>query len=319
MKSKLQYRTEGCITTASTSLLRLGTETRPTHAEGWSGEQITGSQPALAFSLLPVHVAFANDAPVVLSPATVAMPSTELHYDRAPASPRGQRTVFLCISKDVLCQSIARRDPAAIDRPDNPYPERHAPACPRASAMARQLERLVFHTSLPSDPLFVEEYAMHIINRSIDTVYDSILPTRRVPRSEPTRRTQRNSINRVTALLCADPSHPWSLNELADHVELSPGYLCRIFHAHTGHTITRYRTIIRVMHALERLADERGNLTQLALACGFSSHAHMTSIFTKLLGATPSALARSTPRGITESLRRLNRLTQNLNGQQRRL
>ena len=48
-------------------------------------------------------------------------------------------------------------------------------------------------------------------------------------------------------------------------------------------------------------AAEAADLTEVALACGFSSHSHFTSVFKRQLGVTPSVFAARLLSGFHES------------------
>lgn len=132
---------------------------------------------------------------------------------------------------------------------------------------------------------------MRIIDQAIAGAYGGASRGARTIGCDATGRRLRDAVHAVAEQVCVDPAQRWSLAELADGVELSPGYLSRVFRGCMGCTLTRYLAVVRVMHAAERVGDERGALTRLAFGSGFSSHAHMTSTFARLTGMTPSELA----------------------------
>jgi len=141
------------------------------------------------------------------------------------------------------------------------------------------------------------------------------------------------AIDRVSALLDADPqrAHPERrmtsrrLKRILDHFEarlaedvrladlasdsgLSEAYLARTFRAATGttlHAALVERRIARARSLIEA-ASRRGapaSLAEVAAATGFSSHAHMTTAFRRVLGITPSEwmrnMLRRSPLGLT--------------------
>jgi AraC family transcriptional regulator len=87
------------------------------------------------------------------------------------------------------------------------------------------------------------------------------------------------------------------LADLANDTGLSECYLARTFRAATGmtlHAALVERRIARARSLIEA-ASRRGtrpSLAAVAAACGFSSHAHMTTIFRRVLGITPSEWTR---------------------------
>lgn len=83
------------------------------------------------------------------------------------------------------------------------------------------------------------------------------------------------------------------LADLASDTGLSECYLARTFRAATGmtlHAALVERRIARARSLIE-VASRRGarpSLADVAAATGFSSHAHMTTAFRRVLGITPS-------------------------------
>ena len=69
-------------------------------------------------------------------------------------------------------------------------------------------------------------------------------------------------------------------------------HLARLFGRHTGFTLHGYRTRMRLLHALDRLEEARGTLTDLALELGYSSQSHFTDAFRRAFGAPPGSLGR---------------------------
>jgi AraC-like DNA-binding protein len=49
----------------------------------------------------------------------------------------------------------------------------------------------------------------------------------------------------------------------------------------------------RIVLSREKLRDERLSLTDVALECGFSDHAHFTRCFTRTVGVSPGAWRRA--------------------------
>jgi AraC family transcriptional regulator len=88
------------------------------------------------------------------------------------------------------------------------------------------------------------------------------------------------------------------LVDLASDAGLSECYLARTFRAATGmtlHAALVERRIARARSLIEA-ASRRGtrpSLAAVAAACGFSSHAHMTTAFRRVLGVTPSEWMRT--------------------------
>jgi AraC-like DNA-binding protein len=81
-----------------------------------------------------------------------------------------------------------------------------------------------------------------------------------------------------------------SLPDLARALAVSPHHLSRVFHAATGHTISRHRMRLRVRSALERLAGGERDLARLAADLGFADQSHFCRVVASETGHAPSAL-----------------------------
>jgi len=81
--------------------------------------------------------------------------------------------------------------------------------------------------------------------------------------------------------------------DLAGALGLSPGFLIRAHRAATGRGLHERLIDRRVARARSFLSDTERTLADIAFACGFSSHAHMTETFRRRLGASPEAIRRS--------------------------
>jgi len=84
--------------------------------------------------------------------------------------------------------------------------------------------------------------------------------------------------------------------ELAGTAGLSAWHFCRAFKASTGCAPHRFVLLRRLARAQWLLRTTRLSLIEVAAACGFSSHAHLTMVFRREVGVTPSAWRRSAGR-----------------------
>ena len=135
-----------------------------------------------------------------------------------------------------------------------------------------------------SDGLELEEACLSLL---------AAMPDLRLREAGPaTHRRQAERIDETKALLLRRFGEPLSLDEVAGAVGLSPFHLARLFRRHTGFSLHGYRTRVRLLHALDRLEEARGALTDLSLDLGFSSQSHFTDVFRRAFGVPPGALAR---------------------------
>jgi len=83
-----------------------------------------------------------------------------------------------------------------------------------------------------------------------------------------------------------------SLQSLAQESGYSRVHFVRMFRAATGRSPHNYLLNLRIERARELLSNPGLSLTDIALACGFSSHSHFTRVFRQFLGVTPSEYRR---------------------------
>lgn len=90
----------------------------------------------------------------------------------------------------------------------------------------------------------------------------------------------------VTGLLHAEPARTATLGELGRTAGASERTLSRLFHTELGMSFHRWRTILRVHHALVHLTGGR-SVTETAIACGWSNPSSFIEAFTAVVGQTP--------------------------------
>lgn len=94
------------------------------------------------------------------------------------------------------------------------------------------------------------------------------------------------------------------LKELATLAGLSPWYFCRLFKREPGLPSNRYSLAPRLDRACKLLSSPGARLADVAATVGFSSQAHFTSAFKRMLGVPPGcwrALSSTALTGIADS------------------
>ena len=84
-----------------------------------------------------------------------------------------------------------------------------------------------------------------------------------------------------------------SLQALANESGYSRVHFVRMFRAATGYSPHNYLLNLRLERARELLKKPSLSLIDIALDCGFSSHSHMSRLFHKSVGVTPSVYRRN--------------------------
>ena len=80
---------------------------------------------------------------------------------------------------------------------------------------------------------------------------------------------------------------PISLQQVADHIYVSRGYLSNIFNEVTGMKLTEYINIQRINHAKELLDNTDESITDIANSSGFENITYFERIFRQATGVTP--------------------------------
>lgn len=152
-----------------------------------------------------------------------------------------------------------------------------APDAP-ASRAAHALRALLLAGD-PIDALAFEHYATLLTERS------------RAPASDPPAATARwmtpRRLDRIAEIVDARMEAGLTVAELARALDLSPDFLCRAFKAALGQTPHAYIAEQRLARVRALIRAGERDLSAVAYAAGFSSHAHMTAAFRQRLGLTP--------------------------------
>ena len=207
-------------------------------------------------------------------------------YTRQKLGRWGDQCEWFAVAPEAIAETLSAHEPAAIDRPNTPFRFTHGPSDP--DSYLRQ--RTVFeHVSRehPADRLFVEEAVLSILGDVTGLAYarDHVKPPRRTK-----IRREVDLVEAARDVIARHFKDNLSLSDIARRVECSVFHLARIFKARTGFSLHAYRNQLRLRAALERLAEPRVDLIDIALDLGFSSHSHFTETFRRSFGKTPSAV-----------------------------
>ena len=114
------------------------------------------------------------------------------------------------------------------------------------------------------------------------------------PLSAPGRASRINPLpkwrlQRVQTLVELRISEPLRLADLAQAAGVSRMHFAAQFRAATGLRPHAYLLTCRVLRAMVEMAGGETPLAQLALAVGFQSQSHFSTVFKRLTGTTPAA------------------------------
>ncbi len=101
------------------------------------------------------------------------------------------------------------------------------------------------------------------------------------------KRQNHERVQRVIALLKENLAEPPGLEEIGRRVGCSHFYLSRIFSQEMGRGIFQHLRALRMERATELLRERRLNVTQVAMAVGYSSPSHFSTAFHETFGCCP--------------------------------
>src|SRR5262249_5547348 len=139
----------------------------------------------------------------------------------------------------------------------------------------------------PCGPLYAESLTAALATRLVYAARSEKLPTNTTVSPLPAR-----PLRRVVELMQDDVSANLDLATLAAESGYSKPHFLRTFRAATGQTPHQYLMQLRLEKAQALIADGSLRLIDIAAACGFSSHAHLTTAFQARFGLSPSAFRR---------------------------
>lgn len=154
---------------------------------------------------------------------------------------------------------------------------------PGAVAAAHALRRLVL-SGAAADPLEIERELARLQAAVARRLTGARIGARAARWITPRR------LSLIEDLIEARLEGGLSVPDMAASLGLSAGFFNRAFKAAVGTTPHDYVLDRRVARARRLLLTTSAGLAEIAIACGFASHAHMTAQLRNRLGLTPSRL-----------------------------
>ena len=225
--------------------------------------------------------------PFVADANTVTYYNKGQCYRRRRLSVRGDQCEWFAVAPEIIVETLSTHEPAAIDRPHQPFPFTHGPSDSETYLRQRQVFQ---HVSVErtADRLFVEEAVVAVLGDVTGLAYAT--------QSAKALRRRRGDVDVIEAardVIARRFRDNLSLSDIAVAVGASVFHLARTFKSRTGFSLHAYRNQLRLRSALERLREPDVDLTDVALDLGFSSHSHFTETFRRAFGKTPSAVRDS--------------------------
>jgi transcriptional regulator GlxA family with amidase domain len=121
-----------------------------------------------------------------------------------------------------------------------------------------------------------------------------------VPKPIHCGKLHKRLLHRVLDKMKADLAADLHVSTLAAESGYSRSHFLRTFRAAMGCSPHQCLTRLRVEQAKTILQETSVSLIDIALACGFSSHAHFSNTFRQMVGITPSEYRRTHGRIVKE-------------------
>lgn len=122
--------------------------------------------------------------------------------------------------------------------------------------------------------------------RLAGVILDELSTLELAPLFLPSARDDR--VGGVMNRLVADPGSVATLEQLASDIGASPRTIARLFRSETGMSFAQWRTRLRLVESVERLASG-ASVTEVALGLGYNSPSSFTYMFRTNLGVAPAA------------------------------
>jgi len=220
--------------------------------------------------------------PVLIDPTSVVFYNPEAPFRTEHPFGCGDHGSALVIHRDLLRDIVADHDPAAQDGKEGFFRrtlgQGFSAACLRQRLIVRRL------VGEGMEPLAVEAAVHHLLGTLIGAL--ARREGGKAARRDP-ERARRRYVEDAKAILQVRFRERLRLDDVARALHVSTYHLCRLFKAETGMPIHRYLNRLRLMAALEPLAEGDADLSTLALDLGFSSHSHFTAAFRKEFAMAP--------------------------------
>ena len=167
--------------------------------------------------------------PFVADANTVTYYNKGQVYRRRKLSNRGDQCEWFAVCPEAIAETLSAHEPAAIDRPQAPFPFAHGPSDSDSYLRQRMVLHHVAEETNP-DRLFVEEAVLSILGGVTGLAYAHV-PARAKPR--PRLRQDVDVVEAARDVIARRFKDNLSLADIAREVGFSVFHLSRIFKART--------------------------------------------------------------------------------------
>ena len=145
------------------------------------------------------------------------------------------------------------------------------------------IESIIFERNLPTiNQLNVHTLLFTLLNTMTTYSYDTLI-------SEQHKRfSDEYYCRKAVEYINTNRSKKITIFEIASELELSCGYLCRIFKANTGYTLVEYINTIKINTIKEILSNRSASLSELCDIVGITDSKYLCRLFKKYTSMTIS-------------------------------
>lgn len=199
----------------------------------------------------------------------------------------GDQCTVLAYSTAAVTDCLKHLDPEALTNGWRLFRHTHVPTSPAFDLMHRQLLAIA---RTGHEMLATDEIAVNLLAGLIGGSAGSGPSVKQPVRKASTLRHYDDLVLAVREELARRLGEKLGLDDIAAAVRVSPFHLSRVFRLRTGMSLSSYHRRLRLRTALQRIIEGDDNLTRVAIEHGFSHHSHFSSVFSRELGITPSAV-----------------------------
>jgi AraC-like DNA-binding protein len=252
---------------------RVGAVRIPPRHPRWERVNWIPGLPILMFPRQPIRIRLLGGGGGMIDAGCAVYFASEERYRCEPAGDAGDRSDWFALSPELMARLAPELELADL---------RTTRITVRPHEF--ELQRRAFRHALVApepDDLLLEEALCRMLGL--------LHSVREMPR--------RGLAEDLKALLAVRYRETLRLDDLAAELHVSPNHLCREFRRETGTTIHGHRELLRLAEALDHFERPCDDLTGLALDLGYSSHAHFSANFKRVLGTSPSRLRAAIRQG----------------------
>ncbi|MBS1006695.1 helix-turn-helix transcriptional regulator [Levilactobacillus brevis] len=93
----------------------------------------------------------------------------------------------------------------------------------------------------------------------------------------------------IYQLILDAPETKLTIPQISNQLGLSPHHLSTLFKREVGVSITRFKLLVRINHAVQLINTTNLPLSEIAAALNFADQSHLTREFKTFVGVSPSA------------------------------